>query len=169
MIVMCCGKSPPTLKYVTMHWTIKIGQPIVSDFGTKRVVCFKRRDRGLGWSMNTPYTHSHRHQITVGYKNWRIVSVIKISIINISETSLPCVNRLYLNSWNNQRYNCSKYLRQFSRQTADSQPVESSTLISIRRQSDIGWTTAGNLVSSPVNFLPEQLLRTRDDHSDDSN
>ncbi|KAG8313307.1 hypothetical protein J6590_006867 [Homalodisca vitripennis] len=44
---------------------------------------------------------------TVGYKNWRTVSAIKISIIIIAETSLSCVNRLRLDSRNNQRYNCS--------------------------------------------------------------
>ncbi|KAG8313252.1 hypothetical protein J6590_006812 [Homalodisca vitripennis] len=43
---------------------------------------------------------------TVGYKNWRTVSAIKIPIINIAETSLSCVNRLCLDSRNNQRYNC---------------------------------------------------------------
>ncbi|KAG8256229.1 Leukotriene A-4 hydrolase [Homalodisca vitripennis] len=53
-------------------------------------------------------------------------------------------------------------------QTADSQPIESATLIiSLCRQSGIGWMTAGNPVSSPVNYLPEWLLRTLDDRSDD--
>ncbi|KAG8305179.1 mRNA (2'-O-methyladenosine-N(6)-)-methyltransferase [Homalodisca vitripennis] len=53
----------------------------------------------------------------VDYKNWRTELAIKISSINIAETSLPCVNRLCLDSRNNQRYNWSKlcqYLRQFS-------------------------------------------------------
>ncbi|KAG8304975.1 hypothetical protein J6590_081087 [Homalodisca vitripennis] len=50
----------------------------------------------------------------VGYKNGRRVSAITISIINIGETLLSCVNRLRLESRNSQRHNCSKYLRHFS-------------------------------------------------------
>ncbi|KAG8241526.1 Cyclin-dependent kinase 10 [Homalodisca vitripennis] len=91
---------------------------------------------------------------TFGNKNWRTVSAIKISIINIAETSLSCVNRLRLDSRNNQRYNYG-------------QPIESATLISFRLQTGIDWTTAGNPVSSPVKYLPKRLLRTLDDRSDE--
>ncbi|KAG8336248.1 Muskelin 1, intracellular mediator containing kelch motif [Homalodisca vitripennis] len=40
---------------------------------------------------------------TVVWKNWRAVSAIKISVINITDTSLLCVNRLHIDSWNNHK------------------------------------------------------------------
>ncbi|KAG8324949.1 hypothetical protein J6590_079166 [Homalodisca vitripennis] len=54
-------------------------------------------------------------------------------------------------------------------QSTYGQPIESTTLISFLRQSSIGWTTAGNPVSSLVNYLPKRLLRTRDDRLNNSN
>ncbi|KAG8307405.1 hypothetical protein J6590_023178 [Homalodisca vitripennis] len=48
--------------------------------------------------------------VAIVFKNWEAAWAIKISIINIAETSLPYVNRLCIISINNQQYIHSKYL-----------------------------------------------------------
>ncbi|KAG8283293.1 hypothetical protein J6590_021193 [Homalodisca vitripennis] len=110
----------PLLQNVTMHWTIKIGRPIVSDFGTKRVVRFKQQcgsNRDTNDFASTPGTTSDT------------------TIASTCDSSRDL-------------------------QMEDGKPIESAKLISFCRQSGIGCTTAGNPVSSPVNYLPERLLRT---------
>ncbi|KAG8286228.1 hypothetical protein J6590_065132 [Homalodisca vitripennis] len=82
---------------------------------------------------------------TVGHKNWRSVSAIKISIVNIAETSLSCSTN--------------------SRRLADRISPAHQFSSSERHWLDDGWKSrqfSGQLFTGTT-------LRTLDDRSDDSN
>ncbi|KAG8276069.1 hypothetical protein J6590_072858 [Homalodisca vitripennis] len=77
--------------------------------------CLENSFSGFRLIRKIPFAEENYGLVTIQVTSKGGICVLLHSNDNeLRETSLQCVNRLRLDSRNNQRYNCSKYLQQFS-------------------------------------------------------